>query len=263
MKSLRLGVATLLALAATGTAADLALSAENRGIAVCLRGGPREQVVAVPDGAGGAIVVWQEGWTGSYDIYMHHVLSDGTLDQSIPPDGRPLCAAAGWQTAPSVVSDGAGGAIVTWADDRNGASDIYALRFSASGEPAPGWGGAGLLVCAAGNPQLQPTIASDMAGGAIVSWHDERSSNWDIYAQRVLASGVVDPNWPTNGRGVCVAPGHQVGPRVVSDGTGGALIVWQDPRAGTNDIFASHVLPGGTVDHPSGASGSPICSSWK
>ena len=42
-------------------------------------------------------------------------------------DGIPVCAAIGDQMFPMAVSDGAGGAIVTWQDARGGAgNDIYA-----------------------------------------------------------------------------------------------------------------------------------------
>jgi hypothetical protein len=43
-------------------------------------------------------------------------------------DGMALCTAAGDQGLPAIVSDGAGGAFVTWEDARSGNFDIYAQR---------------------------------------------------------------------------------------------------------------------------------------
>ena len=41
-------------------------------------------------------------------------------------------------------------------------------------------------ISTASGDQDQPSIVSDGAGGAIITWHDRRSgTNWDIYAQRV------------------------------------------------------------------------------
>ena len=42
----------------------------------------------------------------------------------------PLCTAAGDQLSPTIVSDGAGGAIVVWQDSRSGSAnpDVYAQR---------------------------------------------------------------------------------------------------------------------------------------
>src|SRR3989442_10862878 len=81
------------------------------------------------------------------------------------------------------------------------------------------------------------------AGGAIVTWYDFRSGNSDIYAQHVLASGVVDPAWTANGTLLCNAECNQFSPTIVADGAGGAIVTWFDYRSVTNyDIYAHHVL---------------------
>ena len=106
-------------------------------------------------------------------------------------DGVALCAAANSKYNPTIVSDGAGGAIVTWNDYRSGNFDIYAQRVSAAGVPQ--WTADGVALCTAANSKNNPTIVSDGAGGAIVTWEDQRNGNYDIYAQRVNAAGV--PQW--------------------------------------------------------------------
>jgi hypothetical protein len=54
----------------------------------------------------------------------------------------------------------------------------------ASGTPQ--WTANGVALCTAANNQYTPTIVSDGAGGAIVTWPDLRSGTYlDIYAQRV------------------------------------------------------------------------------
>ena len=40
---------------------------------------------------------------------------------------------------------------------------------------------------------------------------------------------------------VCLAPGDQTNVQMLADGQGGAIIVWQDPRAGQWDIYAQRV----------------------
>src|SRR2546426_11777920 len=59
--------------------------------------------------------------------------------------------------------------------------------------------GVNVPLCTATFNQLNPTIVSDGAGGAIVTWYDNRGPYYDIYAQHVLASGAVDGGWPTAG----------------------------------------------------------------
>ena len=59
------------------------------------------------------------------------------------------------------------------------------------GEPAPA---GGRIVCSAIGSQQAPTLVTDGAGGAIVTWQDGRNFGlYDVYAQHVLATGAVDP----------------------------------------------------------------------
>jgi hypothetical protein len=103
-------------------------------------------------------------------------------------DGVAICTAADYQCDPTIVSDGSGGAIITWEDSRSGTnSDIYAQRVDSSG--AVQWTLDGVAVCTAANSQWSPTIVSDGSGGAIITWYDYRSGTSDIYAQRVDYTG--------------------------------------------------------------------------
>jgi len=72
----------------------------------------------VPDGAGGAIIVWSDVRNGNEDIYAQRVDAAGVVQWA--PNGVALCLAASSQSFPAIVSDGAGGAIVTWQDFRSG-----------------------------------------------------------------------------------------------------------------------------------------------
>ena len=112
------------------------------------------------------------------------------------------------------------------------------------------WAPLGNPVCVQSDGQNVPAIATDGAGGAIITWYDGRNSSTDIYAQHILASGEIDPNWPVDGLAVCTAAGEQYSPQIASDGVGGAFVVWEDYRgpAGESDIYAQHVLATGVLD---------------
>ncbi len=151
------------------------------------------------DGSGGSIITWQDYRGGSYDIYAQRVDASGVVQWMA--NGVAVCR-AGYEMNPQIVSDGSGGAIITWQDYRAGSYDIYAQRVNASGVVQ--WMTDGIAVCTAGYDQTYPQIVSDGSGGAIVTWWDYRGgSTWDIYAQRVNASGVVQ--WMTDGIAVCTA----------------------------------------------------------
>jgi hypothetical protein len=98
-----------------------------------------------------------------------------------------VCAEGGVQQYAQLVSDGAGGAVFTWQDERNGTSDIYAQRLNGSGVAQ--WTSSGVPVSTAGGVQSAPALASDGASGAILAWTDLRSGDSDTYAQRVERSG--------------------------------------------------------------------------
>ena len=213
------------------------------GVALCTATGNQDYPMIISDGAGGAIVTWFDFRGSNWDIYAQKVNASGAIQWTA--NGVPLCAATGDQMYPTITSDGAGGAIVTWHDQRSGNNDIYAQRVNASG--AVQWGpNNGVALCTVSMNQEFPTIVSDGAGGAIVTWHDQRSGNNDLYAQRVNASGVVQ--WAASGVAICTATGDQQSPQIVSDGVGGGIVTWQDYRSGSNwDVYAQRVNASGAV----------------
>src|SRR5205823_7502851 len=93
----------------------------------------------VSDAAGGAIAFWLDqraGTAGSHDLYAQRVLAGGALAGGAwAPDGDSLCVLTFNKPTFSAASDGAGGALVGWEDDRFGTSnpDIYAQHIAASG----------------------------------------------------------------------------------------------------------------------------------
>jgi len=101
------------------------------------------------------------------------------------------------------------------------------------------WAFDGIPMCTAPQTQDSPAIATDGAGGAIVTWEDNRSNVFDIYAQRVSPGGAVQ--WQSDGVPVCAAANTQSQPRLIADGTGGSIITWQDGRGGSTDIYAQRV----------------------
>ena len=226
----------------------------DNGSASCTASGNQQYPQIISDGAGGAIITWQDGRNGSsnYDIYAQRVDSSGAVQWA--DNGSPICTAPNAQFTPQIISDGSGGAIITWYDNRNGNYDIYAQRVDSSG--ATQWADNGSPICTAAGNQLNPQIISDSSGGAIITWQDNRNGNYDIYAQRVNASGVVQ--WAENGSAVCAAAGDQQNPQLVSDGAGGAIIAWLSGSS-NYDIYAQRVSGASGAVQWTG-NGLPICT---
>jgi hypothetical protein len=207
------------------------------GVPVCTAAGTQLGLQGVSDGAGGAILVWIDLRDGESDIYAQRIDPDGNLMWPVGSpslDGVPVCATTEIQTWINVVSDGSGGAIVTW---ENGPSpnDIYAQRLDE-----------GIVVTDAPGVHISSRIVSDGAGGAILVWTDGRNNpttSYDIYAQRVDSQG--DTLWPGDAP-ICVLANAQTYPAIAADGFGGAFMAWFD----NEEIWAQHVNSSGDAQWP-------------
>jgi len=86
-----------------------------------------------------------------------------------------VCTAANGQAYPTIVSDGSGGAIITWYDDRSGTNDVYVQRvegrYGAWGRPEAG------IVSTNDNP-------GDQGGKVIVRWN---ASQRDEYTSPLIS----------------------------------------------------------------------------
>lgn len=213
------------------------------GVEVCNYLYFQDSPVIISDGAGGAIIAWQDARAGNYDIYVQRLDANGGYMWT--EHGIPVCNAPQNQQSPAIVSDGEGGAIIVWQDERNGNHDIYAQRVNGSGEMQ--WAANGVAATTASNNQSEPVAISDNAGGIIIAWWDYRSDSFaDIYAQKINASGTA--LWNANGTAVCTATSYQEFPVLASDGDEGAIIAWADMRNGTDyDIYAQLIDKSGFV----------------
>jgi hypothetical protein len=155
------------------------------------------------------------------------------------------------QSWPSIACDGTN-YLVVWQDSRCfPQQDVFCARIDTQGivlDPA------GIHVATTTYDDLQaycngtPSVAYN-GSEYLVVYQDRRNSlETDIYGARVTSSGVVlDPN----GIAISAAQGYQRYPRVASNGPD-FLVVWQDERSGTPDIYGSRVDQAGAVLDPDG-----------
>ncbi|MFC1568131.1 hypothetical protein ACFL37_00350 [Candidatus Margulisiibacteriota bacterium] len=216
---------------------------------------PQQNPGLVSDGAGNYLIAWEDGRAGYYDVYMQKIDRSGKALWK--NNGIAVSRSYGNQNFPKVAADGSGGAIIVWQDYRNGNSDIYAQRVGPGG--ALLWSEQGVPICLAEAGQFAPELIPDGAGGALLTWHDYRSgSGEDIYVQRIDANG--QPLWQADGIEISTASGTQWYPKLSADGSGGAIIVWTDGRAGSvnNNIYAQRIdLSGKTYWEKDGI---PVCA---
>lgn len=235
------------------TASGLAQWQEN-GVPICVETGNQQDVMIVSDGAGGAIIAWEDGFSGEDNIYAQRINAGGTVLWAT--SGNPICLYAGHQRNLLMVLDGAGGAIIVWEDERNLNTEIYVQRVSADGYLL--WDPDGVPVCTETGSKTLGDAVQDGNGGIIIAWSEYRGSSSDIYIQRINASGIV--GWTVNGEAICAQTSDQRSPKIIADGGGGAFICWSDERSGAieDDIYAQKVDASGNVEWQ--INGIPICT---
>jgi len=210
----------------------------------------QEHLEICSDGSGGAVIVWDDYRSGSTaDIYVQRIDLNGNVLWAT--NGNIISGATDAQEYPFLCSDGNGGAIIGWQDDRNGDYNVYSQKVDANGNVK--WTINGETICSISNDQVQARLFPDGSGGALITWYDARSGNNDIYAQRIDANGNV--KWTINGETICAAILNQAGQYICSDGSGGAIIVWKDGRQGNNDIYAQRVNSNATTKIVSNSTG--------
>jgi hypothetical protein len=233
--------------------------------------GDQKYPVSAPDGAGGAILVWEDSRAGSGDKNIYAQRVDATGNPFWASGGVAVCTAPGAQQTPRITLDGTGGAIIAWQDQRSSSDgDIYSQRLDSRGVSQ--WATNGIAVCTAAYGQLlagatPDAIVGDGAGGAIIVWQDQRAGgtfHGDIYGQHIDASG--SAQWGTNGTAICTAVNFQFEAVAVDDGSGGAFVIWVDYRNdplqctcnGSEDLYAQHVTASGAMAWQS--DGVPVCT---
>ena len=159
--------------------------------------------------------------TGGGDLRAQRIDATGTAQWSA---GGELVRRAAAQGAVVATDDGSGGAVFAWEDVRTGTTDVYAQRVDGAG--AMQWAANGIVVCGASSYQFAPAIASDGQGGAIPGLDRSAALAAGVYAQRIDATGAA--SWTADGVKATNGAVFQEKAAIVSDGAGGAIVVWSD-----------------------------------
>jgi hypothetical protein len=225
----------------------------SSGAAICIAAGDQRFPQIVADGAGGAIIAWTDDRSGSSmrAIYAQRISAGGnvlwTTNGVIIANACPVdCLfSEGAFDMPVLVTDGAGGAIIGFRHYIGYplVNELYATRISASGSLL--WGeGIALSTATGGRAALKGVL--DSSGGAIFVWTDTRNDSPDFYAQRINANGTV--LWQENGLAICTAPIAPSLPDIIEDGSGGAILCWEESGDAENHkVYAQRLDSNGNV----------------
>jgi hypothetical protein len=198
-------------------------------------------VVAVPDGQGGAIAVFEyeprEGEDkGDVDIHAQRVSGDGVLLWNGGEKSAALSTAKGMERDPTAVPDGAGGVIAAFEVEPlegkfAGDIDVLAQRLDSSGQWLWNEGKRSAVVSTGEALERAVRAIPGADGGAILVFEaeyrgGEHAGDMDILAQRLSPKG--EMMWNNGERSAMVAASKWLErrPIPVSDGQGGAIVVY-------------------------------------
>lgn len=209
---------------------------DSSGVALSTAAAPRFEPVAATDGVGGAIVLWTQQSASGYDVVGQRIADIGV--RMWGPTGVVVGGGTGDQLAPAIVEGGQYRVFIAWEDHgvtgssvRVQTMDINAVVFS------PAWDG--LVVAAPSRVARRPVLESDGGTGALVAWHEAVAGGEDVRVQRLAADA--QARWTAGGVLVSAHPAVQQFPSLMSDGRGGALVAWEDLRAGNWDVYAQRL----------------------
>jgi len=223
--------------------------------------------LAVTDGSGGVIVVFEEHgppggeYEGDIDVGAHRISGEGKRlwgeERSVA-----VAEAKGYlERRPTALSDGVGGVWVVFegearSGEQVGDSEILAQRVSPTGGLV--WPEKPKVVAASGWSERAPAVVGDGAEGIIVAFEEhapqvgEYAGDIDIGAQRLSPAG--EMLWNDGKRSATVSSGQWLerGPTVIPDGAGGAIILFEAEAregelAGDTDVYAQRIDASGAM----------------
>jgi len=194
--------------------------------------------VAYSPGAGSYLLVWGRDPDDGTD--------DNIYGQRLSADGSPLGPvlvldqSAGGQYVPDVATDG-DDFVVVWQGWDGDVDAIFARRVTGGGAVDPTtWS----VARGGGAHRSNPDIAhDDTSGEYLVVFSYSQVDTAEIHARRLAPDGS-----PPGAEYSVAAHPDAIGSHLAAtpwDGTGGYLVVWQDSRNGSADIYGRVVLAGG------------------
>jgi len=196
---------------------------------------PPDPPALVADDNDGAFLFWLDTPSDYGDgVYAQHIDAVGNL---LWGEGGRLLADEHdvFSGVPLAVGDGAGGIIIAWGDEEG----ISVQRLDAEGNNI--WDDS-VLVWAkpAGGWHSLVGMVADGEGGAVLL---REGSGEMVYAQRVSADGSL--LWGEGGTYIGKIQRAYQGVPMVGDGSGGAVLLWEDSSVRWIELYAQRISPDG------------------
>ena len=189
------------------------------------------------DNAGNFIIAW---WY-SDSIYCQRydkegeevgnaILINETIDEAIA-------------SPPRIAEDSLCNFVMTWSQVKNYQYDIYCRLFDNNGEPLSKSIKVNSDTSEIYKSKSYPDIGVDPSGNIMIVWSDDRDGDYDVYCQRYNKRGIpLGDNLKVNDDSDTT---DQKDPVISVSESGDFIIVWEDNRNGSSDIYAQRYDAGG------------------
>ena len=214
----------------------------------------------VADGAGGAFVIWQSREASGLGARIQHLSSSSTVAQGWPSAGAPILPGQEGVAGVSLSRESTGQLQLLWRGAASGGGlALKSALLDPSSAPDSASTPTAVTLSSGAIEISEPRLARLADGTLLVSWAEWREGQGILKAQMLSAGGGIAPNWPAGG--LTIADSVAVSTPAILPVSGGAIIAWEDLRAGTGpDIYAARVTEAGTLDTGWESGGVPICT---
>ncbi len=222
----------------------------DNALPVCTAAGNQENFylnAAVPDGAGGIVIVYDDGRNDvpdvngnptNLDIFAQRLNSSGVPQWAV--NGVPFTTLANNQYFSALVADGANGFVACWNDESAGS--VYSQRLNPSGTAM--WTAGGVIVSPIAYPSYDPVLVADGSGNYVYCYTATNANT--LEAQKLNSSGVLQ--WGNSGIVVCNANNAlPIQQKMVLSDNGAVIVAWEDGRNASLDIYGSKILTTGIL----------------
>jgi len=169
---------------------------------------------------GSRLYVWSDVTGGSRDIYAQRIdhLGNAVWQQPVVIDSKP-----GLQEYPVIGRASSGNFVIAWIDYHvNPSGDVYANRISPNGVLL--WGDGGVAVTNLDSRKQNIQIIANNLDEVYILWEDQRLDNWNIYGQKLNASG--NNQWQSAGRQLTFMPTREFRFQALPDNSQGFIIAY-------------------------------------
>ena len=183
------------------------------------------------DASGNAVAVWQQydDVGNRYNIWSNrYTASTGLWGTAVLIETDD----AGWATQPQVAFDASGNAVAVWQQSDGTRYNIWSNRYTAG----IGWGTATLIETDNAGDAINPQVAFDASGNAVVVWQQSDGTRYNIWSNRYTASTGL---WGTAALIETDNAGDANNPQVAIDASGNALAVWSQSDGTRYNIWSN------------------------